>query len=111
MTKQIVGLTEKITVIGRRNRKEVVAKFDTGADTCSIDNTIANKIGVRTFKKVTVKSSGKTRTGVPVGKIIFIIRGRELKGNVKIEDRSKLKYRILIGGNILRNNFIVDASK
>jgi len=39
------------------------------------------------------------------------IGGRKFKTLFNLADRSKLKYKVLIGRNILKQNFVVDSSK
>lgn len=46
MKKKIIGVTEKISIVGcSLKKKKVLARIDTGADYSSIDKTIARKIG------------------------------------------------------------------
>jgi hypothetical protein len=110
MDKVVVGLTEKVTVFSK-SEATVTAKIDTGAESNSIDQSLAQRIGViASDEKAFVKSAlGKHLRSV--AEIEIGIAGKRLKGRFTIADRSNLKYPILIGKNILRQGFLIDPEK
>ena len=64
----------------------------------------------KTIKKKLVKSSHGS-TVRPVKKMRFEIAGRRFNMKFTVADRSNLKYKVLIGQNVLKRNFLIDASK
>ena len=46
MAKPVVGLVEKVKIVGKKGSVETLAKFDTGASNNSIDFKIAAEAGV-----------------------------------------------------------------
>ena len=62
-----------------------------------------------TKKHTIISSHGKgTR---PVVKAHLEIQGRKINANFNIVSRLNLKYKVLIGRNILKRGFLVDPSK
>ena len=110
--KKIVGLVEEVKIIGK-NTIKIQAKFDTGARRTSIDYNIAKKakLGpiVKTVKTISsLKKSGLKRAVV---KVKLNISGKIISTYASISDRSHSKQKILIGRDILFNNFIVDVER
>jgi len=109
--KSIVGLIEKVKVIGKEKSRKVIARIDTGATIGSIDKKLAKELGLGdTVKKKLVKSSHGS-TIRPVKKVRFEIAKRKFNMNFTLADRSKLKYKVLIGQNVLKRNFLIDPNK
>lgn len=105
-----VGFKEKVTFVGTKKEKTVLARIDTGAKRCSIDQTLADEIGVgKTIKLKTVKSA-LGETDRPIVKILIKIAGREIRAYCSIADRAKLKYPALIGRNVLKRGFVVEEN-
>ncbi len=106
----IVGLTERITVFGETH-KEVVARVDTGATKSSIDSNLAKelKLGpILESKLVKTAHGNKLR---PVIKAKIRIQDRIFEMKFTLSDRHHMKYRVLIGQNILKKGFLVDCNK
>lgn len=111
--KKTIGLIEKATLIGKKKRITKWAKFDTGAKTSSIDIKLAarSSIGpIVSYSRIRSASNHSLRVR-PVAEAVFKIKGKKLKANVNLEDRSKMKYKVLIGRDIIHSNFIVDVEK
>ena len=104
-----VKFKEKVTFYGKKKNITVLARIDTGAKRCSIDKKLADKIGVgkiRTYK--TVRSAlGKTTR--PLVKIKLKLKGKAFYSYCTLADRSRLKYPALIGRNVLRQGFVIEA--
>lgn len=128
--KSIIGIHTQISI---RNRVNVPAKVDTGADSSAI---WASKIRVTKdgilkfvlfgegspfytgkviktsdFKIASVKSSnGQTqiRYRVPLA---FKVNGRRVRAMFNLSDRSKNQFPVLIGRRTLHNKFIVDVAQ
>ncbi|NIO23132.1 MAG: hypothetical protein GTN38_03855 [Candidatus Aenigmarchaeota archaeon] len=112
MAKKIIGLIEPIKIVGK-NVVGTTALFDTGAKLTSIDNKIAAEAQVgpvlRTQKvKAPITKEAEQR---PVVKVRIEINGREYEAEANLNDRSHMKYPVIIGRNIIHENFIIDVSK
>lgn len=109
--KTLIGLTEKVKIIGPKKETFVVMRIDTGADICSIDMKLAGSIGlgpVERLKKIKSAHGIKHR---PVVRAALEIKGRRFKKiRFTLADRSHLRYRALIGKNILKKGFLIDPS-
>lgn len=109
--KRIVGLTEKVVVIGEEEEKKVLAKIDTGAQRSSIDIRLASKLRLGPLLKTRVFRSAVGKEVRAVVKAKIKLKGKPIKATFSITDRKKMKYKILIGQNILKMGFLVDPSK
>lgn len=108
--KTIVGLTENIILVGRK-RKRVVAKIDTGADKSSIDIRLAAELRLGPVVRTSfIKSASGSRVR-PIISADVVFAGREMKVHFSIADRAHMKYRVLIGKNILKKGFLIDPSR
>lgn len=95
---------------------EVLTRVDTGASTCSIHATDVsiddNKVTFKTINGThtlalsgtsTVKNSNGIRE-VPNVKIDFEWNGKIYRGiDTKIVDRSKMKFKLLVGRNLIKD--------
>lgn len=107
----VVGLTETIKVKHDEGRHPVIARIDTGATKSSMDILLASKmkLGPVVASKLVKSANGAhLRPMVEVG---VIIEGREVKARFTLADRGHMKYKVLIGQNILKKNFIIDPMR
>ena len=103
--RNVIGLTEEVAIKG----KKVIARVDTGARRCSIDKELAKelKLGPVIAEKRFVSAVGQAKR--PVVEEEIHIDGSVVKVLLNISDRSKMKYRVLIGREALRKgNFLID---
>ena len=107
----IVGLTEKIVVKGNSDKKELIARIDTGATKSSIDLALASsvKLGPVIDSKL-IKSAHGTKLR-PIVEVDVMIHGRTLRAKFTLADRSHMKYPVLIGQNILKKGFLIDPCR
>ena len=108
----VVGLTESVLVKGPKGEKEVMARIDTGATKSSLDVKLASdlKFGPIIKTKLVKSASGSGLRPVIIGKIT--IANKEISSEFTLADRSHMKYKVLIGQNILIDNaFIIDSTK
>lgn len=109
----IIGLIERVVVKGPKGEeKEVVARIDTGATASSIDVKLAAdlKLGPVLKSKVVKSASGTALR--PVVAATIVIADRKIKTLFTLADRAHMKYRVLIGQNILiENKFLIDPTK
>lgn len=108
----ILGLVEKVTLINsKKKRKTVLSRIDTGATKSSIDVKLAADLNlgpVITSKLVKSAHGNKLR---PVIEANITLAGKRIKEEFSLADRSHMKYRILIGQNILKKGFLIDPAK
>ncbi len=114
LKKKIIGLVETVGIKGKKGLVSKKALFDTGATRTCLDVKIAAKAGVGPItSSVKVKSAssprGYTRRAIALATIL--VKGKKIKTGVNIEDREGLPYPIIIGRDIIHNNFIIDVSR
>ena len=105
--KTVIGFYEDVIIHGKKIR----AKVDSGAGVSSIDYDLAKKLKVGPIigQAAVVNTSGKTFR--PVIMLEVEIAGRVIEAKFNIAVRDKLRYPVLIGKNILRQDFIIDSKK
>lgn len=109
--KAIIGLTTTVIIFGKKGKKELVARVDTGATKGSIDERLAKELELGPqLKHAKVKSAHGTRHR-PVITADIIIAGELKTAEFTLADRSHMKYKILIGQNILKKGFLIDPSR
>lgn len=114
VSKKVIGLVESVQIKGKNGVVTKKALFDTGATRTCIDVRVAAKAGVGPIvSSVRVKSASSSRgyTRRAIAEAIIVVKGRKIKTGVNIEDREGLPYSILIGRDIIHNNFIIDVSR
>ncbi len=120
-----VGLVEEVVLLPWGVR--VPARIDTGAATSSLD---ARELVVR-GDKVDFKlpsrfggaslslpivawrtiRSAEAQERRPVVEMEFCLGGRVVRARVNLNDRSKVKYPLLVGRNALRKHYVIDCMK
>lgn len=104
-----IGLIEPLLL---ENKKTYKAKIDTGADSSSIDIELAKKLGDKqiTGHKTIRSALGRHKRPTIVLEVEF--QGRKFSERFTLSDRSGLKYKVLIGKDILKKEeFLVDPCK
>jgi len=109
--KKVIGLTEKIVIYGKSFKKEFVAKIDTGADKSSIDTKLAASLRLGPVVEVLNIKSASGNTQRPVIQVKINLCGKDLVSGFTLIDRMHMKYKILIGKNILKHGFIIDPNQ
>jgi hypothetical protein len=111
---KIVGIIELVTVKGKKGMKTVKAKLDTGTDRTCVDYNLAAEVGLGPLVdtiKVRSTSGNNPETHVLAEAEIFIHQQR-FSFPVSLGDRSKMKYEVLIGRDLLeRSIFFIDPRK
>lgn len=106
-----VGFKEKVTIVGTKKEKTVLARIDTGAKRCCIDWKLAEEIGIGKIIKLRKVKSAMGEADRPIVKLLIKIAGREIRAYCGISDRAKLKYPALIGRNVLKRGFVVEETE
>jgi len=107
----ILGLTTNVVFFGKNGKKELVARVDTGATKSSIDERLANELGLGpVLKRTLVKAAhGSRHRAILMAQVN--IGGELVDAEFTLADRSHMKYRALIGQNILKKGFLIDPLK
>jgi len=112
--KRVIGLVEIVRIKGKKGIAKKKALFDTGATRTCVDVRVAAKAGIGPIiSSVKIKNSsapnGYTRRAI--AEAVIIVKGKKIHTGVNIEDREGLPYPILIGRDVIHNNFLIDVSK
>ena len=112
MKKKIIGITERVKIIGKRTSKTVVARIDTGATRSSIDAKLAARLLLGPVIKTTLVKSAHGNRIRPIIRIPIRIAGKEMKEEFTIADREHMRYKALIGRNVLRKaDILIDPKR
>ena len=110
----VIGPIEYVKVVGHHGEARVKGKVDTGATRTSVDVWLAANIGLGpTVDVAKVKSAflDKVRTR-PLVRGIVEIAGERFALPVTVNDRSDMRYPVLIGMDILKSGrFLIDPTK
>ena len=109
-TLSVIGFTEKVTVYGPKKSKQAIARVDTGAAKNSIDVKLAAELKLGPIIRTKKVRSAEGLSNRPLIKAGLQIGGRKFKTLFNLADRSKLRYKVLIGRNILKQRFIIDPN-
>ena len=109
--KVVIGLAEKVTVQYDKGSKNVIAKIDTGATKSSIDTSLAAELRLGpVIKSKLIKSAHGSKLR-PIIEATIELAGKKIKSEFTLADRAHMKFRILIGQNILKDGFLIDPNK
>lgn len=112
--KKVIGLVEVIELVGSKGSVRKKALFDTGATRSSIDVRTAARAGIGPIvSSVRIKSASapKGYTRRAIAEAIIVVKGKAVKTRVNLEDREGLPFSVLIGRDVIHNNFMIDVSK
>ena len=112
--KRVIGLVEKVRIIGSKGEVEAEALLDTGATRSCVDLQIAAKAGLGPVTgTVKVKSQtelkGYTRRAVIKGELV--LRGVRKKVRFTLADRSDMAHPVLVGRDVIHSDFVIDVEK
>ena len=107
LKKTVVGLIERVSI----DRREYLARVDTGAERSSICKSVVEKMAngkkIPIIKRVSLRTSTGTQER-PVIKVSIKVRDRRLLATFNVTDRHNMTYKVLIGQNILKKDFLID---
>jgi hypothetical protein len=129
--KVMIGATEEVLLLSWGMR--VRARVDTGASTSSLDARDVRISGRRGARVVRFRLIGDTGTAVvempvadvhtvrtpdakrperrPTIELDMCVAGHRFSAEVTLNDRSHMKYRMLLGRNALAGRFVVDLKQ
>ena len=109
--KIVIGLVEKITIKGNGRAKTLLARIDTGATKSSIDINLAKELSLGpVIMSKLIKSAHGSKLR-PIVEADVVLAKRKMRTEFTLVERGHMKYRVLIGQNILKNGFIIDPLK
>lgn len=110
----IIGPIEYVKIIGHHGEARVKGKIDTGATRTSVDVWLAANIGLGpTVDVAKVKSAllDEVRSR-PLVRSVVEIAGERFALPVSVNDRSDMRYPVLVGMDILSSGrFLIDPAK
>lgn len=109
--KAILGLVEEVTLIRGDGARKVIARIDSGATKSSVDLRLASELRLGPIVESRMIKSANGAKLRPVIEMTLEIAGRSVTERFTMADRSHMKYKILIGQNILRHGFLIDPCK
>ncbi len=112
--KRVIGLVEIIELVGFKGSVRKRALFDTGATRSSVDVRTAARAGIGPIvSSVRIKSASAPKGYMrrAIAEATIIVKGKAVKTRVNLEDREGLPYSVLIGRDVIHNNFMIDVSK
>lgn len=109
--KTIIGLIESVEIVGRKETRSIMARIDTGATKSSVDKSLSQELdlGPVVGEKVVKSAHGTSKR--PLVEASLKLRGKKVKGDFSIADRSHMRYQLLIGQNILKQGFLIDPNR
>ncbi|MFW5745935.1 MAG: RimK/LysX family protein [Nanoarchaeota archaeon] len=110
--KPILGLVEVVDIRGNNaDTQSLKARIDTGAQNSSIDLVVAQELRLGPIIKTKSIRNSHGQSLRPVVKARVVIAGKELEGEFTIANRSNMRYKLLVGQNLLKQGFLIDPSK
>lgn len=107
----IIGRKLEILVTGNRRSETYWAKIDTGSYSSSIDESVADFVGIRKTGNRAIKTAlGQDYRDTGICKLT--IAGKEIESDISISERSELKCPVLIGRkDLIKLEALVDVTK
>jgi len=110
--KIVIGLTEPIVIFSTsEGKKTISAKIDTGASKSSLDVNLASQLKLGPIIKSKLVKSASGNKLRPVIEAEIELAGKRFKEEFTLADRWHMKYRVLIGQNILKHGYLIDPSR
>ena len=110
-TKKVIGLTVPVKIYGKNKELVVKAKVDTGASTSSIDESILRELG---YTKIIGSKIVRNAHGASVRLLTVLdieVAGKRIHARFNIFDRQSLRYKVLLGVNVLKRlDCLIDPS-
>ncbi|HLD05608.1 MAG TPA: RimK/LysX family protein [Candidatus Nanoarchaeia archaeon] len=110
MEKIILGLTEKIVIYGHDGEHAVTGKIDTGASKSSIDLNLALNLKLGPVIESRIVKSAHGNKLRPIIDADILLGGKRVRAKFTLADRGHMRYKVLIGENILRGGYLIDPS-
>lgn len=107
----IIGMIEEIEVKNEGVSERLQARVDTGATKSSIDYKLASTLKLGPVIESRLVKSAHGNKLRPVIEATIVMRGKEVTEKFTLADREHMKYKVLVGQNILRKGFLIDPNR
>lgn len=107
----VIGVVEEVLVRGPSGGIRVLAKIDTGAARTSLDTDLAKRAGLGpVMDRVRIRAAAAEKPEErDVVSARLVIRGKEFRAAVAVTDRKDMRYRMIVGMDVLRGSgFLID---
>jgi len=108
--KLVIGMTENVTIFGKKKELKLVGRIDTGAAKSSIHSDIVKDLDLGPVLSVKQVKNANGISLRPVIEAQISIHNKKIKSLFTVTDRSHMNYQILIGRNVLNQGFLIDPS-
>ena len=109
--KTVIGLAEPVVIFTRAGiKKTIMAKIDTGASKSSVDINLASQLKLGPIVKSKLVKSASGNRMRPVVEVQIALADKKMNEEFTLADRWHMKYRVLIGQNVLKHGYLIDAS-
>ena len=110
--KIIIGLIEPVMLYSKLcGKKAIMTKIDTGASKSSIDEGLASDLKLGPIIRSRLIKSAHGSKVRPVIEVKVELAGKKMIEEFTLADRWHMKYRILIGQNVLKHGYLIDPLK
>ncbi|MCC7574178.1 RimK/LysX family protein [Candidatus Woesearchaeota archaeon] len=109
--KIIIGPVENITINAKEKKGKYEGRVDTGAASSSIDARIVADLKLGPVLSVKTVRNAHGETLRPVVEAEIVLKKKKMTTIFTVADRSRMKYKVLIGRNILKQGFLIDVTK
>jgi len=108
MKRPVIGYVETVTLVNNGVRGDYKAKIDTGATKSSIDSKLAVRFRLGPVIETKLVKNVHGNSVRPIVHANVILAGIPCRAAFTIADRSKMRFKILIGQNILNKGYVID---
>ena len=113
--RKVIAAFEDVEVAGLNGRRvEVRAKIDTGAFSSSLDRVLAEELGLLEPENLLYADYFRSALGRKQRQVVAItytLGGKKIKSRVSVSDRSKLKYKMIVGRRDLKDFAVTVGAK
>jgi len=106
----VLGIVERVTLIGPNKKKVVEAKIDTGAFRTAIDNSLVEELELQAREGTVEVRSGSGQQMRKTTRVTFTLRGKKIQTVASYTDRAHLRFPMIIGRRDLKG-FLVDPAR
>ena len=109
----VIKMLEEVSISNLdENLNEItLARIDTGAAKSSIDVELAANLKLGPIIETSKVRNSHGKSVRPVVKATITIQNKKVTEKFTIANRSNMKYKVLVGRNILNKGFLIDPSK
>lgn len=107
----LIGMVEDVEVRHDGVSEALKARIDTGATKSSIDYKLASHLKLGPVVESRLVKSAHGSKLRPVIEVTISIRGKEVTEKFTLADREHMKYKVLVGQNVLKKGFLIDPNR